>query len=494
MKRRIAYRPISLLCILLVFHVSQNLSAQPPESSKMIDRLIFLGHFPVREWLYEGPALIEFECPTCVSEIDTIKVDATTRISSFVYDQKGRIVVLQAGTESRETVTYDLNGMITRLGQSWEDGRWKIHYKSQRLEDAYRDWTYFAEGSVENDSTWRVSARVETEFDSLGRRILRKYENNFSQPPEKQQRRYSYNTNGSLAAIVDENWQNSAWVALERTAFEYDSTEKRVRILLQGDSLGAWRNSRCSEVYISPEQTSVVFLNMYWNGSQWLMSDREIYAYRADGRRDSLRKETWSESGWRIWSRHAYHYGFDNLLYSDEREDWNNEIRSNAIRQFYRYDATGNLIEWQRSRWQDTAWVPWGFPSRGWEDNKRNLYGFFSGSPIIIIYKSRPNGFDSRNNGITQNYSLHQNYPNPFNPTTTIEYEIPESAFVTLRVFDVLGREVTTLVNAQQSPGKHTRTFDASRFASGVYFNRLEARTLNGVPLFTQLKKLVVTK
>jgi hypothetical protein len=70
-------------------------------------------------------------------------------------------------------------------------------------------------------------------------------------------------------------------------------------------------------------------------------------------------------------------------------------------------------------------------------------------------------------------YELKQNYPNPFNPTTTIEYSIPNKAKVSLKVFDIQGREVVTLVNKNENAGKHTVNFDASKFATGVYFYQL---------------------
>lgn len=76
---------------------------------------------------------------------------------------------------------------------------------------------------------------------------------------------------------------------------------------------------------------------------------------------------------------------------------------------------------------------------------------------------------------IAQEVSLEQNYPNPFNPATNIEFSIPETRDVTLTVYDMLGREVTTLVNDQMSAGTHTVTFDASNLSSGTYIYRLEA-------------------
>jgi hypothetical protein len=72
-------------------------------------------------------------------------------------------------------------------------------------------------------------------------------------------------------------------------------------------------------------------------------------------------------------------------------------------------------------------------------------------------------------------YALNECYPNPFNPATTISYELPAKNRVTLKVYDVRGREVAKLVEAEQSAGYHSLTWNASHLSSGVYFARLTA-------------------
>ncbi len=82
---------------------------------------------------------------------------------------------------------------------------------------------------------------------------------------------------------------------------------------------------------------------------------------------------------------------------------------------------------------------------------------------------------EETNSDTPESFQLYQNYPNPFNPSTTIRYSIPESAFVTLQVYDVTGREIQTLVTKVQEPGVHSIDFDSSGLASGVYLYRLQA-------------------
>jgi hypothetical protein len=77
--------------------------------------------------------------------------------------------------------------------------------------------------------------------------------------------------------------------------------------------------------------------------------------------------------------------------------------------------------------------------------------------------------------GLPARYSLEQNYPNPFNPATNVEFNLPATSQVQLRVYNMLGQEVATLVNGTVAAGRHTVSFDGSHLASGIYLYRLAA-------------------
>ena len=105
--------------------------------------------------------------------------------------------------------------------------------------------------------------------------------------------------------------------------------------------------------------------------------------------------------------------------------------------------------------------------------------------PIVAADKSLP---VEQNAFVPLKYDLYNNFPNPFNPSTIIKYDLPKSSFVRLKIYDILGREIKTLVNNEQIAGKYEVPFIGTNLASGVYFYRIEAGD------FIETKKMVLLK
>ena len=89
---------------------------------------------------------------------------------------------------------------------------------------------------------------------------------------------------------------------------------------------------------------------------------------------------------------------------------------------------------------------------------------------------------------VPNEYLLYQNFPNPFNPTTTIKYSIPKLSFVTIKIYDVLGSEVATLLNEERPAGTYELNWNANNISSGVYFYTLQAGD------FVETKKMILLK
>ena len=122
-----------------------------------------------------------------------------------------------------------------------------------------------------------------------------------------------------------------------------------------------------------------------------------------------------------------------------------------------------------------------------WRVRAKNQNGWGEYSPWRRVWIDMATGL-TNNSEIPLEYNLYNNYPNPFNPSTSIKFDIPKAGFVSLKVYDVTGREVATLVNEVLQPSRYNVEWNGSQFSSGVYFYRIQAGD------FVKVQKMILTK
>jgi hypothetical protein len=135
-------------------------------------------------------------------------------------------------------------------------------------------------------------------------------------------------------------------------------------------------------------------------------------------------------------------------------------------------------------------WVPKSVNiTESWVDTVIILNNSINNSSLAIpTFIDFPLGIGNEMNNLPLQFSLHQNYPNPFNPVTSIQYVVGSLQFVTLKVYDVLGNELATLVNEEKPAGEYEVEFDGTNLSSGIYFYRIRAGS------YTETKKMVLLR
>lgn len=105
-----------------------------------------------------------------------------------------------------------------------------------------------------------------------------------------------------------------------------------------------------------------------------------------------------------------------------------------------------------------------------------------------LLRLEKPNNENEDELLVIKEFKLYNNYPNPFNPSTNIKFEIPSDSYVTLKVYDILGNEIASLINEEKTTGAYEVNFNARNFSSGIYFYTITAGS------FTDAKKMLLVK
>ncbi len=385
----------------------------------------------------------------------------------------------------KQTYTYNANGnVLTALEEKWSNGAW--------VNDTRNTYTYDTQGNeltmlreYWQNGVWVNYCRYSYTYDFDGKELTKSteyWENGDWTYAERYN--YSYNINGTIYTEILENWSMGGWINVMKTTWTYDA---QGNLLTELHELGnnVWLlSSRITYTFDTQGNTYKRLYEKWYNGG-WVNSNCNTYTHDSQGNQITNLIENWDNGIWVNSMRYDYTYDAQGNKLTDLWQHWRNESWVEVLLRTYAYDNNNNGISGTSDSWNGISWAPYTGPIDIKYNNNEDLISIYAKKASVkYISFTAVENFEN----LPNNFTLSQNFPNPFNPSTTISFDIPKSEFVTLKVFDILGKEVTTLINEEMIAGNYTKTWDAKNLSSGVYFYKLQAGK------FTETKKMVLVR
>jgi hypothetical protein len=406
----------------------------------------------------------------------------------FFYNASGMITLSFMDTwqngqwtnSSLDTCTYDANGnQLSDLNKQWQNDQWINNRLDSSTYDANGNrLTYLTGNWIEGQWT-NYTLDIYT-YDSKGNELTDMSEDWLnSQWQIDNIYRYTYDPRGDVLTEMYQSWQNGTWSTVWSETFTYDANGHKLTDLLEGELLDTFTYDTSGN--------ELTDLDESWQNGQWVNNMVDSCTYDATGHQMTRSRWVWQNGQWSetYCVIHTYDASGHQLTYFVEyfqNGQWTNDELDSCA-----YNANGYLNYFSGYVWYDSTWVPNILDGVSVPDGPGTAS--FLGCRVMISYKlTSITGIHATEQNTPMGFSLSQSYPNPFNPSTTISFALPSQSFVTLRIFDLLGREISTIVSEDLPPGLYSREWDASRFASGIYFYRLQAGS------FTETKKLMLLK
>ena len=377
-----------------------------------------------------------------------------------------------------DTFTYDSNDHeLSYLNQYWSDG--------QLTNNLMSTFTYDVNGNkltelfqVYNVGQWSNDWQHIYTYDSIGNKqtdLFQSYNGGWTNGSLDT---YHYNANGHVLDRLYQQWSNGQWINDSLNTYIYDASEYVLTHLCEQWSNGQWTNySLDTNTY---DTNGYCLSHLYKQSVNGQLADNylETFEYDTKGNQLSHLYQEWSIGQWTNYSLDTHSYTEDGKELTHLFEQWSNGQWTNNFLISYTYDANGNILTEVSVMWSNSSWIP-----------VDHMFPIGMGYRVSISYKLLyVTDISTNTNFIASNYSLSQNYPNPFNPSTTISFSLLSKSFVTLKIFDLMGREIATLINGEMSSGSHSQKWNASDLSSGIYFYRLQTGS------FTETKKLVLLR
>lgn len=418
---------------------SESLNSPESKMKKLAILIIFVSTLSVFSQELNEKFVNHFYSPSPTQSDDHSFIN---KYFSIQVDQKldSIIAIGLSGDKAKSVYTYDGEKVILAEKSFLEDSNWILAY---RVLLTYNDQDQILEEKTQaliNDSIW-INDRRKT---------------------------YEYNESNKLASSVNQIYDNGNWNDFQRALFSYpNNVEEELR--QQFDS-GVWVNKTLFRKYIGDNGNRDSTFVYQRGDTTWNNYLRWYRHYNEFNKWDYVITQQWLNSSWIFQDSIEGIYDANGNLLQVNYYDWSNQFEELISRLLYTYNSEGNLSEVYNEFITVDGWFPAQMDpividitddyTEGYLYNRVKLYH----SPISSV----------KDDEVYTNFSLHQNYPNPFNPTTTIQYQVSGIGNVTLKVYDILGRQIKTLLNKPMQPGSYEVEFDGSNLTSGVYFYVLE--------------------
>ena len=405
-------------------------------------------------------------------------------IQLYVYDTLGYVSnMTYYEYNSNNKVNSEVNEK--KKNDIWENYSKEI-YQYNQFDSLVNDTKYFW-----SSGEWKENWRIIHEFENNGNKIAEYYQNwqNGNWIINGFPHYYSYDKENRLISETFKFYTTFGDVVEVNNIYTYDNHSKLLtKLSKDSNNSGPWEDNRLQEYYYNNEGQLNSMVVKDWR-NYWKNNGKVTYKYNSFGKLISEIWQIW-DSSWVNSERILINYDDRENKISEFNDYWKGtswNYSSGSGRTLYNYDSNNNCTLELAAAWIDDQWTA----------RKENLVFQDSFGRTFNFYTFKFNAYykpfnttavtDYKISNVTQ-FVLKQNYPNPFNPKTTIKYSILKSSFVTLKVYDMLGKEVTTLVNEERGTGNYKVDFDGSYLPSGVYFYRMQAG------IFSETKKLVLLK
>lgn len=425
-----------------------------------------------------------------------IVLTAHVELAKFIYlsDNNSNIKYLIKKTfpynewinKEKITYTYDENDFLkSEKYENWVNDDWatkrKVNFAYNSLEKLQTEITEFWNSSTD---TLRADSKQIRFYDVNGilkSKIFQVY--NDTGWTNRTQFSYEYDNDGNLLFDNTSRWNGLEFEKYFVHEFTYDSLGNRISWIQKQLFTNDWENISLVQ-YAYNNNAKVSEISKDWNKGAWKNSQRTTYDYNQNGLVKTEYIENWiNNSSWNNMAKRTFNYDENNKLIEKHIESWQNSSWQDNFRYYYSFDYKQRMISGKFEMFQNGSWGPYNDSFGIFDQFGTNR---FTGAELQIFYKTLTDYQEDRNSIL--NYKLSQNYPNPFNPTTTIKYSIPKNSYISIKLFNVLGKEVMNLDEGEKMKGSYEIELNAVGLASGVYYYQLKSGN------YIQTKKLLLLK